>query len=550
MIRTALRRLVALVVLAVLALPLVTAAAPPHPGAPHPPSPEVRTAVVFNRPVVTFRSPFLGATSAERAEATETRVRYLLQKGGPGQVGADAIPQGVAVKIDGVLAFVLTPADANALTGETLEQAVEASSAALQRVIDETRESRDMARLGVAAARAAVATVIAVVLLWGLLRLRRTVAARLMSLTARHSSRLRVGGAQIVQGESVASWIRRGLVALYWTLGLLIGYEWLGYVLSSFPYTRPWGEQLTRFLLESFAGMATEILGALPDLAIALVIFFIARLAAHSLSGLFQRIETRQVTVDWLDPDLARPTRRIASIVVWIFALVMAYPYLPGAGTDAFRGISVLIGVMISLGGASIVGQAASGLILMYTRTVRVGEYVRIADNEGTVIELTMYFTRMRTGLGEELTIPNSLVLGSVVRNYSRAVRGRGFILDTTVTIGYDTPWRQVQAMLIEAAKRTEGVLHDPQPRVFQTALSDFYPEYRLVCQAVPSDPLPRAQVLTSLHQHIQDVFNEYGVQIMSPHYLADPADAKVVPPDRWRPAPAAPEDGPVGRTG
>ncbi len=531
-------------------LPLVAAAAKPHPGAPPAPPPEVRTAVVFNRPIVTFRSTFLGATSAERAEATESRVRYLLEKGGPGEVSGDEIPQGIAVKIDGSLAFVLTPADANALTGETLEQAVEASSEALQRVIDETRESRDMKRLGIAAVRAAVATALAAALLWLLLHLRRAISARLLSLTARHSSRLRVGGAEIVRGESVASWVRRALVALYWAIGLLIGYEWLGYVLSSFPYTRPWGEELTRFLIESFTGMATSILGALPDLAIAVVIFFIARVTAHSLSGLFQRIESKQVTVDWLDADLARPTRRIVSIVVWIFALVMAYPYLPGAGTDAFKGISVLVGVMISLGGASIVGQAASGLILMYTRTVRAGEYVRIADHEGTVVELTMYFTRIRTGLGEELTIPNSLVLGSVVRNYSRAVRGRGFIMDTTVTIGYDTPWRQVHAMLIEAATRTPGVLADPAPRVFQTALSDFYPEYRLVCQAAPTDPLPRAVLLTSLHQNIQDVFNEYGVQIMSPHYLGDPADAKLVPPARWRPPPAAQEDDPAKRTG
>jgi small-conductance mechanosensitive channel len=150
----------------------------------------------------------------------------------------------------------------------------------------------------------------------------------------------------------------------------------------------------------------------------------------------------------------------------------------------------------------------------------------------------------VRTGLGEELTLPNSMLLGTVVKNYSRAVKGHGYIVDTTVTIGYDTPWRQVEAMLIEAALRTPGVLSAPSPRVFQTALSDFYPEYRLVCQAVPKDPRPRAEVLANLHANIQDVFNEHGVQIMSPHYLGDPADAKVVPPARWYPPPAKMPDG------
>jgi len=177
----------------------------------------------------------------------------------------------------------------------------------------------------------------------------------------------------------------------------------------------------------------------------------------------------------------------------------------------------------------------------MYTRTFRPGEYVRIGDNEGTVVEMGMFTSRVRTGLGEELTLPNSFILASVTRNYSRAVKSAGFILDTTVTIGYDAPWRQVHAMLIEAARRTEGVLGEPKPRVYQIALEDFYIEYRLVCQAIPSEPRPRAEVLSALHANIVDVFNEHGVQIMSPHYLGDPAREKVVPPAKWYAAPAEP---------
>jgi small-conductance mechanosensitive channel len=171
---------------------------------------------------------------------------------------------------------------------------------------------------------------------------------------------------------------------------------------------------------------------------------------------------------------------------------------------------------------------------------VRAGEYVRVGDHEGTVTRLGMFTTTIQTGLGEELTIPNSLITGAVTKNYSRAVDGRGFIIDTTVTIGYDTPWRQVEAMLIEAALRTSGILNKPAPRVFQTALSDYYPEYRVVAQAVPSQPRPRAEVLTTLHANIQDVFNEHGVQIMSPHYMIDPAGAKVVKPEDWYKSPAS----------
>jgi small-conductance mechanosensitive channel len=539
-----------LLLLTALVAPPALAAAP---AAPHgaPTASEARTARVFNRPVVTFRTAFLGASPADRADAAETRIGRLLERGGPGAVQLDSIPQGMVIKIDGTLAFVLTPDDADTLNGESLAQAADDAAQALRRVIDETREARDLGRLGYAALLAAVATAIALAVLWLLARARRAVTERMLRVAADRAQRLRVGGAEVIRREGLALWVRRVLDTGYWLLAAMVVYEWLGYVLSRFPYTRAWGEQLTRFLVDTAAKLATAMAGALPNLVVAAVIFVIARYIVRGLGGFFARVESGQVTVDWLDRDLARPSRRLASIVVWIFALVMAYPYLPGSGTDAFKGISVLLGLMISLGGASVVGQAASGIILMYTRTIRPGEYVRIADHEGTVIELTLYLTRIRTGMGEEVTVPNSLVLGSVVRNYSRSVKGNGFVLGTTVTIGYDTPWRQVEAMLTEAARRTDGVLADPSPRVFQTQLADFYPEYRLVCQAIPSGPLPRAEVLSALHRNIQDVFNEYGVQIMSPHYQRDPAEPKIVPPEGWRPAPAPPaEAGAPVRTG
>jgi small-conductance mechanosensitive channel len=295
--------------------------------------------------------------------------------------------------------------------------------------------------------------------------------------------------------------------------------------------------------MNAIVDVLTAVASALPDLVVAIAIFVAAHGVTLMLKSFFDGVQSGRIQVEWLDADSARPTRRLAAFAVWIFALVMAYPYLPGSGTEAFKGLSVLVGLMVSIGASGVVGQAASGLILMYTRTYRPGEYVRVGEHEGTIVELGMFTSRLRTGLGEELTLPNALVLTSVTRNYSRTVKGHGFILDTTVTIGYDAPWRQVHAMLIEGARRTPGVLADPPARVFQTALNDFYVEYRLVCQAIPTEPRPRAEVLSSLHGNVQDVFNEHGVQIMSPHYFADPPDAKVVPKAKWYAAPAAPPE-------
>jgi small-conductance mechanosensitive channel len=196
---------------------------------------------------------------------------------------------------------------------------------------------------------------------------------------------------------------------------------------------------------------------------------------------------------------------------------------------------------MVSLGGASVIGQAFSGLILMYSRIFRRGDYVRIGDNEGTVTELGMFATRIRSGLGEEISISNATVLASTTKNYSRAVPGTGFVVDTVVTIGYSTPWRQVEALLEEAARRTEDIAREPAPIVRQTALHDFYAEYRLIAYSSAERPVVRAEVLHHLHGHIQDIFNEHGVQIMSPHYMMDPAQPHVVPKEKWFTPPAQP---------
>ena len=197
---------------------------------------------------------------------------------------------------------------------------------------------------------------------------------------------------------------------------------------------------------------------------------------------------------------------------------------------------------MVTFGGASIVGQAFSGLILMYAKAFRRGDYVRIGETEGMVTELGMFATRIRTGMGEEITLPNAGVMATTTKNYSRAVAGTGYIVSTTVTIGYTAPWRQVQAMLIEAARRTDDISPTPPPMVRQTALSDFYVEYRLIAYTPADSAALRIDVLNRLHANIQDVFNEHGVQIMSPHYRADPAEPQVVPKEQWHLPPAPPE--------
>jgi small-conductance mechanosensitive channel len=223
-------------------------------------------------------------------------------------------------------------------------------------------------------------------------------------------------------------------------------------------------------------------------------------------------------------------------------AVVMTYPYIPGSGSDAFKGIGIFVGLVASLGSTALAGQAASGLVLTYSRAFRPGDYLKIGETGGTVLSLGMLSTKIRPIKQEEVTIPNAGLIGATIKNYSRMAGREGVILYTSVTIGYNAPWRQVHEMLMMAADRTAGLKKEPRPFVLQTALSDFYVEYQI--NAYLEEPQKRIPTLASLHANIQDAFNEYGVQIMSPHYVLDPAEKVWVPREKWFDPPAKTEEG------
>ncbi|EPA95117.1 mechanosensitive ion channel family protein [Pseudomonas sp. G5(2012)] len=493
---------------------------------------------IANRSIIVFRGALLGEAPQIRVKRAKTAINEALDDADDLSVTLDGIQGSYLVLLGAKRAFIVSPKDVDTTEFESVRQAAESAAGKLRQVVAETQEARSLHLILRSLAGAALATGIYVVLLWGMAYLRRRLLKKLPDLMHRHTQALKVGRVQVIDANYLYPLVSRLLGIVRWLVVLLLTYEWLGFVLSRFPYTRPWGESLNNYLLEVAGYLFQGIVGAIPGLGVALAIFFIARGTTVFARRILRRMATPG-TFSWLNQETLQPTQRLTSLAIWLFALAMAYPYLPGAGTEAFKGLSVLIGLMISLGATSVVGQAASGLILTYTRTLRPGEFVRIGEYEGTVTELGMFTTRIRTGLGEVLTLPNSMITATVTKNYSRTVQGPGYVVDTVVTIGYDTPWRQVEAMLLEAARRTPGVLDEPPAQVFQTALSDFYPEYRLVAQAIPSQPRPRAVLLSMLHANIQDVFNEYEVQIMSPHYLGDPEHEKRVPRDRWYAAPA-----------
>ncbi|MBL8799461.1 MAG: mechanosensitive ion channel, partial [Planctomycetia bacterium] len=336
--------------------------------------------------------------------------------------------------------------------------------------------------------------------------------------------------------------LEAGLVGLLAWISWLGGiYVWATFVLSQFPYTHPWGDALGIYLESLVSGLAFGVIDALPGLGMVLAIFLVTRFLVRLLANLFLQIEGGHIRVDWLLPETARATRRLFVVLAWLFAVTVAYPYLPGSDSEAFKGLSVLVGLMISLGSAGVVNQVMSGFVVLYARAIRTGDYVRIGEVEGVVTELGTLSTKVVTRRKEEITIPNALVIGTSTINYSRLANADGAIVATTVTIGYDAPWRQVHALLLLAAERTPGVRKQPRPSIMQKALADFYVEYVLLFAIDrPEDRLP---ILSDLHAQIQDAFNEFGVQIMSPHFEKQPEKPVLSPAERWHAPPAAAPD-------
>ncbi len=370
---------------------------------------------------------------------------------------------------------------------------------------------------------------------WGFRHLQASLEKRIK----RRIEQLEAKSLRIVQAERVWSVLLTALRVLRALIVLVVVYVFLNFVLSLFPWTRHFARTLLRVVSDPVIAMATSVADYVPNLAFLILLFFIVRYVIKVLREIFVALGRGRLSIRGFETEWAIPTYRIVRVVVIVFAVVLAYPYIPGSDSQAFKGISILFGVLFSLGSTSLISNVIAGYTMTYRRAFRIGDRVRIGNTLGDVTDMRLLVTHVRTLKNEEVVIPNSTILNSEVVNYSTLVKQRGLILHTTVGIGYETPWRQVEAMLLMAAERTTGISEQPPPFVLQTALRDFAVNYEL--NAYCGDEKQTTALYSELHRNIQDVFNEYGVQIMTPAYEADTAEPKVVPKAKWYAEPAAP---------
>ena len=499
---------------------------------------ESSTLTYFNRPIVVLRARVLGRPPSERAAIAVQVLDDLVAAKATDPVESLQVESVSLIFVGSRLVVGLGAPDIDELAGETLEGVTALTVARLQQAFAEAAEAHTPAELLRAGILAAAALAIGGLVLWVVARARRGVTAKLIAVSESTVAKTGLADLDSLRTSRVLDFQRGFVTVITVGLQLLVIYVVVSFVLQRFRYTRPWGESLSGFLVTTLQSLALGAMHAVPGLFTVLVILVIARLASKLVGMWFHSIERGRIRSRWIYPETAQPTRRILTTLVWVFAIIVAYPYMPGSETDAFKGVSVFLGLMLTLGSTGLVNQMVSGYTVTYSRALRVGDYVRIGNVEGTVIHLGVLSTKIKTLQLEEVTIPNAVVAAQMTTDYSRFADSEGVFTSTSVTIGYDAPWRQVQSLLLLAAERTPGLRREPKPRVFQASLEDFYVKYTLWVSLLHQES--RIITLDMLHANIQDLFNEYGVQIMSPNYLTDPASPKVVARQNWYAAPAS----------
>jgi small-conductance mechanosensitive channel len=487
---------------------------------PESPNEEVRApadVVIDGRPVLTVYEPLGTLSPRDRASGIENRII---------QIARDSHLQPEEINLVARISFtwivaanetIMAVTEADAKMARTSRPKLSAQYAeSIRQAIRNYREEHSWRMITRGFLKTALATLVLVVVLWLIRRLRLAVrewiekevhrCAHLEKKSAWHLSVAYLGPITLAVG-AIVRWVL--------VLGLFEAY--LTVTLSFYSSTRAISSTVTSWVFSQLESLGRAVLDYLPNLLVLAVIALVTNYAIRLLRLIFGEVAKGELKIHGFYPDWAEPTEKLIRMLVFVLALIIAFPYLPGAKSPAFQGISIFLGVLLSLGSSSAVANAIAGVILTYMRSFLIGDWVQIGDTTGEVVEKNLLVTRVLTPKAEIITIPNAAVMSGSVKNYSVEARKSGVIFYTSVTIGYDAEWRTVHRLLISAALATKHVLQEPAPFVLQARLDDFYVAYEL--NAYTDRPREMLNIYSDLHQSIQDKFNEAGVEICSPHF-------------------------------
>ncbi len=485
---------------------------------------EVFPVMLDNQELFTIRQGIGSFSAQERAKSITDRIEKIADD--------DALsPEDLTIKID--------PEDKNPsiILGDTVIATITSKDPKLQAVSQEVLAERALAKIKAAIVRyrqerqpdnllkdavlTVSATLATVLIFWVIIFISSRVFPQIQRLITSLVPGVVFQNFEIISSQTIGIFSLRVLQFIRTLIILTILYFYLTFVLRLFPWTRKFGDGFLQYFFSALEVVSQEIAKYLPSIFIILLIIFITHYLLRAIKPFFTGLERENLVINGFYPDWAKPTYNLLSLLIIALAIVIAFPYLPGFNSPAFQGVSVFLGVLFSLGSTSAIANVVGGIILIYTRSFQLGDKISIGDVIGDVIEKGLLVTRIRTPANRIITIPNSSLLNTNVINFSVSQREfkQPLILQTTVTLGYDLPWRKVHATLKEAALATQFIVSEPAPFVLQTSLDDFYVSYQL--NAYTDHPSKMVYIYSELHQNIQDKCNEVGIEIMSPHYKA-----------------------------
>ena len=458
--------------------------------------------------------------AADRAPQIEHRITTLGERGFDGKVTTRSIPSenATAIVAGAVLVMAITDADAQSV-GVSRDELARKYADSIQQTIAQYRERHSWSSFLIDTLKALIAATLFCVSAWALWRAIRWLGQRL------ERSFQNLAAAREAKRFHLLMWERGRILFMMGVkfaavLALISEFSFVvSYVLGLFPQTAGISTTLLDYLGRTFGRVGTAVVDYLPSGGFVIIAALLTRYVLRILRFVMDAVENGDLTIRGLHPEMAKPTYQLVRMLTLLFALVVVFPFLPGGKSEAFKGVSIFLGLLLSLGSSSAVSNVLAGLVLTYMRPFHSGDRVKIADTTGDIIEKTLLVTRLRTIKNVEVVIPNSAILNSQILNYSALARTRGLIMNTSVTIGYDVPWRTVHGLLIHAALGTEGILADPLPFVLETALNDSYVTYELNAYTDRANDIQN--IYSHLHEAIQDSFNEAAVEIMSPSFYA-----------------------------
>lgn len=492
--------------------------------------------IIDGRTILTLYEPIGESTPQERADRIAGRIIAAAEDPSipPESVAVEPGNEWTEISAGSRVIMAVTDLDATAAGKSRKQLASEAAGSIRQALVNFRRDHSWNTTL-----RAIIYTIVATAILVAIARVFRKFRLAFRSRFVRwiesrkEDTEGKKTALQVAVNYALSLAVAVGTV-IRWLLLIALFQVYATVVLSFYPGSRHISSAINGWILTALTGLGKSALEYIPNLVVIAVVAAVASQVIRLISMLFVEIRKGNLAFPGFYPEWAEPTSRLVRMLVLVLVVIIIFPYLPGAKSPAFQGVSIFVGVLLSLGSSSAVANAIAGIILTYMRSLAVGDWVRIGDVVGEVVEKNMLVTRIITQKREIITIPNATVMNGSVMNYTREAKHGGVIFHTTVTIGYDAPWNKVHQLLIEAARATKHVLHNPPPFVLQTALNDFYVSYEL--NAYTDVPIEMQFIYSDLHQNIQDRFNEAGVEICSPHFSTLRDGNTIAIPEQYRP--------------